>query len=369
MWAITEHYRQSNANVHRGVHFLSQRSTDMLEQARQTVADYIGAASPDEIIFTAGTTESLNQLARMLKNQIRPGQQILVSAMEHHSNLLPWQILCKETGTELNLIPLDENCDLDLDAFQELLQKPTTLVCVAWVSNVLGTVNPVDRVVKMAHNAGALVCVDGAQAMKQENINVQMFDCDFFAFSGHKLGALTGIGVLYGKRVVLRNLPLVNYGGGMIEKASYSGFTPGTIPQRLEAGTPNYVGAISLMAAMEYLSHLNREDIARQEQMLTELIEEQVGMISGVHLLGRPKQRLGAVSLWVDGIHAFDLGTLLDAQGIAVRTGHMCAQPLVEALGHPHVLRISPAFYNTVDEIKYLQKALIRAVSVIKGSK
>lgn len=364
--AVCAHYTLDNANVHRGVHALSQRSTEKLEQARKTVAEFIGASAPEEIILTAGTTDSINQLSRMLRPHIKPGQQILISAMEHHSNLLPWQVLCQETGAVLRIIPLDSRGDLDLSALEQQLKTPTALVSVTWVSNVLGTVNPVETVTQMAHAAGAIVCIDAAQAMKLPGVAVQKVGCDFLAFSGHKLGALTGIGVLYGKRVLLEQLSPANYGGGMLETASYEQFAPGAVPQRFEAGTPNYVGAVSLAAAIDYLGGLGLADIAEWEQYLTEKITAVLEAIPGVHVLGSPKKRMGAVSIWAEGVHSFDLGALLDAQGIAVRTGHLCAEPLANALGQKTLLRVSPAFYNTEAEIEFLGTALERSLSMLR---
>ena len=363
---LVSHYHSQNGNVHRGVHSLSQKSTSATERARERIAAYIGAKA-EEIIFTAGTTDSLNMLSQMLEPTIRPGQQIIVSAMEHHSNLIPWQELCQRTGAVLTILHMDRNCDLDLTQLGQLLERDTALVAVTWVSNVLGTVNPVGEITMMSHAAGAMTVLDGAQAMKLPEIDVTAVDCDFLAFSGHKLGALTGIGVLYGKNNILSQLPPVRFGGGMIRESQYSASSYGGVPQRFEAGTPNYVGAISLGCAMEYLQSVGRIELAQQEQILTVLLQKELATIPEVTVIGTPNRRCGVVSFVVPGIHPFDLGAMLDSQGIAVRTGHLCAQPLVNQLGYDSVIRVSPAFYNMEQECLELISALKRTIPLLKG--
>ena len=363
---LVSHYHSQNGNVHRGVHSLSQKSTSATERARERIAAYIGAKA-EEIIFTAGTTDSLNMLSQMLEPTIRPGQQIIVSAMEHHSNLIPWQELCQRTGAVLTILHMDRNCDLDLTQLGQLLERDTALVAVTWVSNVLGTVNPVGEITMMSHAAGAMTVLDGAQTMKLPEIDVTAVDCDFLAFSGHKLGALTGIGVLYGKNNILSQLPPVRFGGGMIRESQYSASSYGGVPQRFEAGTPNYVGAISLGCAMEYLQSVGRIELAQQEQILTVLLRKELATIPEVTVIGTPNRRCGVVSFVVPGIHPFDLGAMLDSQGIAVRTGHLCAQPLVNQLGYDSVIRVSPAFYNTEQECLELISALKRTIPLLKG--
>ena len=363
---LVSHYHSQNGNVHRGVHSLSQKSTSAMERARERIAAYIGAKA-EEIIFTAGTTDSLNMLSQMLEPTIRTGQQIIVSAMEHHSNLIPWQELCQRTGAVLTILHMDRKCDLDLTQLGQLLERDTALVAVTWVSNVLGTVNPVGEITMMSHAAGAMTVLDGAQAMKLPEIDVTAVDCDFLAFSGHKLGALTGIGVLYGKNNILSQLPPVRFGGGMIRESQYSDSSYGGVPQRFEAGTPNYVGAISLGCAMEYLQSVGRIELAQQEQILTVLLRKELATIPEVTVIGTPNRRCGVVSFVVPGIHPFDLGAMLDSQGIAVRTGHLCAQPLVNQLGYDSVIRVSPAFYNTEQECLELISALKRTIPLLKG--
>ena len=363
---LVSHYHSQNGNVHRGVHSLSQKSTSAMERARERIAAYIGAKA-EEIIFTAGTTDSLNMLSQMLEPTIRTGQQIIVSAMEHHSNLIPWQELCQRTGAVLTILHMDWKCDLDLTQLGQMLERDTALVAVTWVSNVLGTVNPVGEITMMSHAAGAMTVLDGAQAMKLPEIDVTAVDCDFLAFSGHKLGALTGIGVLYGKSGILSQLPPVRFGGGMIRESQYAASSYGGVPQRFEAGTPNYVGAISLGCAMEYLQSVGRIELAQQEQILTDLLRKELAAIPEVTVIGTPSRRCGVVSFVVSGIHPFDLGAMLDSQGIAVRTGHMCAQPLVNRLGYDSVIRVSPAFYNTERECLELISALKRTIPLLKG--
>ena len=363
---LVAHYHSQNGNVHRGVHSLSQKSTYAMERARERIAAYIGAKA-EEIIFTAGTTDSLNMLSQMLEPTIRTGQQIIVSAMEHHSNLIPWQELCQRTGAVLTILHMDRNCDLDLTQLGQLLERDTALVAVTWVSNVLGTVNPVGEITMMSHAAGAMTVLDGAQAMKLPEIDVTAVGCDFLAFSGHKLGALTGIGVLYGKNNILSQLPPVRFGGGMIRESQYAASSYGGVPQRFEAGTPNYVGAISLGCAMEYLQSVGRMELAQQEQILTDLLRKELAAIPEVTVIGTPNRRCGVVSFVVPGIHPFDLGAMLDSQGIAVRTGHLCAQPLVNQLGYDSVIRVSPAFYNTEQECLELISALKRTIPLLKG--
>ena len=363
---LVAHYHSQNGNVHRGVHSLSQKSTSAMERARERIAAYIGAKA-EEIIFTAGTTDSLNMLSQMLEPTIRTGQQIIVSAMEHHSNLIPWQELCQRTGAVLTILHMDRNCDLDLTQLGQLLERDTALVAVTWVSNVLGTVNPVGEITMMSHAAGAMTVLDGAQAMKLPEIDVTAVGCDFLAFSGHKLGALTGIGVLYGKNNILSQLPPVRFGGGMIRESQYAASSYGGVPQRFEAGTPNYVGAISLGCAMEYLQSVGRIELAQQEQILTVLLRKELATIPEVTVIGTPNRRCGVVSFVVPGIHPFDLGAMLDSQGIAVRTGHLCAQPLVNQLGYDSVIRVSPAFYNTEQECLELISALKRTIPLLKG--
>ena len=365
--AVNAHYHHNNANVHRGVHTLSARATDALERARHTAAAFVGAQWDDEIIFTSGTTASINLVASALScGRLGPGDEVIVAEQEHHSNLVPWQEACRRTGARLRIWPVSERGEMELSALAPLLGERTALVACAWVSNVTGAVAPVQELCAMAHDAGAQVLLDGAQAMKLGVTDVQALGVDYLVFSGHKLGALTGIGVLYGRRGCLGALPPTAFGGGMIDQVELGRATFGPLPLRLEAGTPNYVGAISLAAALDYLTALGLPAIAAQEDALTAECRALLSAIPGVQLLGSPSRCSGAVSFTVPGIHPFDIGALLDAQGVAVRTGHLCAMPLLTRFGLDSVVRVSPAFYNTQQELQALCAALEKALALLQ---
>lgn len=361
--AVHTFYKTSNANVHRGVHTLSRRATAAMERARETAADFVNAGSASEIIFTAGTTDSINMVACGLA--LHEGDEVVITDMEHHSNYLPWQEACARTGAVLRVIPVAPNGELDMDALRKTLSPRTVIVAAAWVSNVLGTVNPIREICALAHEAGALILIDGAQGMKLGKTDVRDLDCDFLAFSGHKLGALTGTGVLYGKTAALERLRPPRFGGGMVKRAGpvFSDYEP--LPLRLEAGTPNYAGAVSLGRAIDYLTQTGLSDIAEREKSLTDMTVRTLSRFRELHILGMPAKRCGSVSFYVDGVHAFDLGAMLDAQGIAVRTGNLCAQPLLNAFGVTGVVRVSPAFYNTENEIQSLERALDKTLKLL----
>ena len=367
--AVTDYYRHTHANVHRGVHSLSQKATDFYEAARHTAAQFIGAAD-DEIIFTSGTTDGLNKLAGMLRPRLSAGTMILVSGMEHHSNLLPWQAAARDTGADLQIIPTAEDGSLDLQALAAMLTDAPagTVIAVTLTSNVTGIVNPVGEIASLVHEAGGLLVIDAAQGMKLGKINVKTLDCDFLAFSGHKLGALTGIGVLYGKHHLLEQLDPSVTGGGMVTSVSYQDFVPAGVPQCFEAGTPHIAGAVSLAAAIRYLEKIGGRDIGKREEQLTALLVDALSAVEGICILGQDCscRRSGAVSFDISGVHSFDLGTMLDASGIAVRTGHMCAQPYVESFGVKSVVRISPAFYNTEDEILQTAETIRKLLPLLK---
>jgi len=368
MDTIVHHYRNANSSVHRGVHTLSQKTTNAMEHARAKIASYLGAQHNHEIIFTSGTTDAINLAAQSFSQVfLHPDDEIVVSAMEHHSNLIPWQEACSRTGARLRIIPVTEDGQLDMVQYKKIVTEKTVLVAVTWVSNVLGTVNPIADIIQLAHQNGAFVLIDGAQAVKMGTVNVSALDCDFFAFSGHKLGAITGIGVLYGKESLLEQLPPVSFGGGMVNQVDFCSSTYGTLPLKFEAGTPNYAGAISLGAALDYLQTLGRVEIAIREHSLLAQTEQLISELPELHVLGRPELRSGCISFYGDGVHPYDLGALLDAQGIATRTGHLCAQPLLNALGLTSVIRISPAFYNTDLELLRLQEGLKTALARLKG--
>lgn len=365
--AVNELYLTHNGNVHRSGHTLGRTTSEKMEAARETVRHFLNAEHCEEILFTSGTTGSIDLLARLYAQQVlKPGDEVITTELEHHSNFLPWAAACERTGAVLRVIPMLENGDLDLDTYRGMLSDKTKLVAVGWVSNAVGTVNPVSSMIADAHRAGAAVFVDAAQAMLHEWVDVQALDCDFLAFSGHKVGSLTGIGVLYGKRRLLEKFTPVVLGGGMVRfvrgiKAEYS-----AIPHCFEAGTPNYAGAISLGAALCWLEEHGREALAqRAEQLLTQA--EQSLLCTGVNILGKPKRRAGVISFTVEKIHPFDLAQVLDQHGVAVRSGHHCAQNAVNHFGAEHSVRISPAFYNTEEELSRFEKALSRSVQMLRA--
>lgn len=364
--AITEAYTHWNSNIHRGVHHLSQVATTHHEEARQAVANFIGATSSDEIIFTKGTTDSLNALAFSFgETFIQEGDEIIVSAVEHHSNIVPWQMLCERKKAVLRHIPLRKDLTLDLEAFKGLLNEKTKLVSVAHVSNVLGIINPVEEIIRMSHEKGIPVCIDGAQSVPHMPVNVQTLDCDFLAFSGHKMYGPTGIGVLYGKREWLEKLTPHEGGGEMINHVRWSGTTYNELPYKFEAGTPNFVGSYALHKAIEYMQTIGFEAIEAHERELTEYCESQLAAIEGVHIYAAGQPKAGVISFNVGTIHPFDVGTLLDQQGVAVRTGHHCAEPLIDELGVPGTVRVSFGLYNDKEDIDAFIAALKKAIMIL----
>ena len=368
--AITEAYTHWNSNIHRGVHHLSQVATKHHEEARQAVANFIGAKSSDEIIFTKGTTDSLNALAFSFgETFIQEGDEILVSAVEHHSNIVPWQMLCERKKAVLRHIPLREDQTLDMEAFKGLLNEKTKLVSVAHVSNVLGIINPIEEIIRLAHERGIPVCIDGAQSVPHMPVNVRTLDCDFLAFSGHKMYGPTGIGVLYGKREWLEKLTPHEGGGEMINHVRWSGTTYNELPYKFEAGTPNFVGSYALHKAIEYMQTIGFEAIEAHERELTEYCESQLAAIEGVHIYaaGQPKAGVISFNIYASGnlIHPFDIGTLLDQQGVAVRTGHHCAEPLIDELGVPGTVRVSFGLYNDKADIDAFIAALKKAIVIL----
>ena len=368
--AISEAYTHWNSNIHRGVHHLSQVATKHHEEARQAVANFIGAKSSDEIIFTKGTTDSLNALAFSFgETFIHEGDEILVSAVEHHSNIVPWQMLCERKKAVLRHIPLREDQTLDMEAFKGLLNEKTKLVSVAHVSNVLGIINPIEDIIRLAHEKGIPVCIDGAQSVPHMPVNVQTLDCDFLAFSGHKMYGPTGIGVLYGKREWLEKLTPHEGGGEMINHVRWSGTTYNELPYKFEAGTPNFVGSYALHKAIEYMQTIGFEAIEAHERELTEYCESQLAAIEGVHIYAAGQPKAGVISFNVYAsrnlIHPFDIGTLLDQQGVAVRTGHHCAEPLIDELGVPGTVRVSFGLYNDKADIDAFIAALKKAIVIL----
>ena len=359
--AISEEYYSVNANVHRGVHFLSQQATDLHEAAREAVRRFIHARSASEIVFTRGTTESINLVAGSFGEAfLREGDEIIVSEMEHHSNIVPWQLLQERKGVRLRVIPVSDSGELDLQAFASMLSGRTRLVSIAHVSNVLGTVNPVADIVRLAHEAGARVLVDGAQSTPHIPVDMQALDADFYAFSGHKLYGPTGIGVLYGKEELLRQLPPYQGGGEMIKHVRFSGTDYEDPPLRFEAGTPDYIGTHALARALDYIGQIGLDRIADYEHRLLAYATERLSAIPGLRIFGRAPQKSAVLSFLVGDIHPFDTGTLLDRLGIAVRTGHHCAQPLMDRYGISGTVRASFAFYNTTEEIDALAEGIER---------
>ena len=361
--AISDEYYNVTANVHRGVHYLSQQSTELHEEARRVVRDFINAESTNEIIFTRGTTESLNLIASSYSDAfMNAGDELIVSAMEHHSNIVPWQIIAAKKGINIKVIPMTDSGELVLDDFENMLTERTKLVSITHVSNVLGTVNPIDNIIKTAHEHDIPVMVDGAQSAPHITIDVQQMDCDFFAFSGHKMYGPTGIGVLYGKEKWLERMPPYQGGGEMIESVSFEKTVFEKLPFKFEAGTPDYVATNGLAKAIEYMKGIGMDNIMRHEQELTRYAMSEMGKIDGIRIFGNVPDKDAVVSFLVKDIHHLDMGTLLDRLGIAVRTGHHCAQPVMDRLGVQGVVRASFALYNTKEEIDALV-AGVRRVS------
>jgi cysteine desulfurase/selenocysteine lyase len=360
---LVNYYAHSNANVHRGVHLLSQRATEQFEMARVKVQKFLGAAEAREIIFTRGTTDSINLVAATFgRKNVREGDEILISAMEHHSNIVPWQLLCEEKGARLRVAPINDAGELLVDEFEKLLSPRTKLVSVVHVSNTLGTVNPVRHLIELAHRRGIPVLVDGAQSAPHMQVNARELDCDFYVFSGHKIYGPTGVGVLYGKAKVLEAMPPYQGGGEMISSVTFEKTTYNVLPHKFEAGTPNIAGVIGLGTAIDYVNEVDLEAIAAYEQSLLTYTTESLAQIPGVRLIGTARERAGAVSFVLDGVHPHDIGTILDQEGIAIRTGHHCTQPLMDRFNVPATARVALAFYNTREEID----AVVRGIYQVK---
>jgi cysteine desulfurase / selenocysteine lyase len=364
--AIVRYYEHLNANIHRGVHTLSMRATEAHDEARETVRRFIQAADASEIIFVRGATEAVNLVAETYgRANVGEGDEVLISAMEHHSNIVPWQILCEEKRAHLRVAPINDAGELELEAFEKLLTPRTRMVAVAHVSNALGTVNPLRKIIQLAHAHDVPVLVDGAQAVPHMPVDVQALGCDFYAFSGHKVYGPTGIGVLYGKEEVLAEMPPYQGGGDMISSVTFEKTTYNVVPYKFEAGTPDIAGAIGLGAALEYVGKLGMDRIAAHEHELLAYATEKVSAIDGVQLIGTARERVGVVSFTLDGVHPHDLGTILDRDGIAIRTGHHCAQPVMERFGVPATARASFAVYNTHEEVDALVDGIGKAREVL----
>ena len=363
--AIERYYASENSNIHRGVHFLSQRATCAYEGARSKVRAFLNASEDREVLFTHGTTEGINLVAQTYgRRQVREGDEILISAMEHHSNIVPWQMLCEEKGAVLRVIPINDDGELLLDAYEKLLNKRTKLVSVVQVSNALGTVNPIQQIIKMAHRWNVPVLVDGAQAVPHLKVDVQDLDCDFYAFSGHKLYGPTGIGILYGKIGLLEAMPPYQGGGDMILSVTFEKTTYNELPYKFEAGTPHIAGGIGLGVAIDYVNEVGLEAIAAYEHELLTCATDALRRIPGVRLIGTAREKASVLSFTLDGIHPHDIGTILDREGIAIRTGHHCAQPVMQRFGVPATARASLAFYNTREDVDALVRGLHKVIEV-----
>ncbi len=357
--AITRFYQEDCSNIHRGVHLLSERATNAYEEARLAVQQFIHAASHAEVIFVRGATEAINLVAQSYgRTQVQPGDAVLVSAMEHHSNIVPWQMLCEEKGAKVRVIPMNDRGELVLEEYEKLLTPETKLVAVAHVSNALGTINPIRQMICMAHDHGIPVLVDGAQAVPHLQVDVQDLDCDFYAFSGHKMYGPTGIGILYGKQRLLEAMPPYQGGGDMISSVTFEKTTYNSLPHKFEAGTPDISGVIGLGAAIEYLTRVGLDNVAVHEHDLLVYATEQITRLPGVRVIGTAKEKAAVLSFVLDGIHPHDVGTILDQEGIAVRTGHHCAQPVMQFFGIPATTRASFALYNTETEVDTLMRGI-----------
>ena len=364
---INNYYTNDNSNVHRGIHTLSQRATDHFEAARSTVRDFLNAKSDAEIIFTSGTTDSINLVASsFVRGMCQAGDEVLITAMEHHSNIVPWQMLEQQMGIKLKVIPIDDQGELLIDEFDALLSEKTKLLAVTQLSNALGTITPLKKMIDAAHAVGAKVLVDGAQAIAHTPVDVQELDCDFYAFSGHKIFAPTGVGVLYGKRELLDAMPPYQGGGDMIKVVSFSGTEYNELPYKFEAGTPNIAGVIGLAAALDYVSNIGVDAMAAHEHELLVYGTEKLLQIDGLRLIGNAVEKASILSFQIDGVHASDLGTLLDHQGVAIRVGHHCAMPVMEFFGVDATARASLAFYNNKADIDALVAAINKAVLMLR---
>ena len=350
--AISEYYLQENSNIHRGAHYLSNQATEKYEKSREAVRRFINAESTEEIILTKGTTESINLVASCLSQYLfQPGDEILISGLEHHANIVPWQIAAEQKGALIKVIPILDSGELDLVAFKNLLSPKTKLLALSHISNALGTINPVEEMIALAKEKGALVLIDGAQSAPHMIVDVQALDCDFFCFSAHKIYGPTGIGVLYGKKAQLEKMPPYQSGGEMIKEVTFKGTTFNDLPYKFEAGTPNIAGGLGLLAAVEFLEEVGLEHIARREAELLAYATKKLRELEGIQFVGEAKEKAAVISFLVDGIHPSDLGSVLDKLGIAVRTGHHCAQPIMDRFEIPGTVRASFAVYNTENEI------------------
>lgn len=364
---LHHYYRSQNANIHRGTHYLSQVATFEYEKARGKIRQFINAKDNKEIIFVRGTTEAINLISNSYgRKHIKTGDEIIISAMEHHSNIVPWQLLCEQTGARLRVIPMTHSGELIMEAYDKLLSERTKLVSVVHISNALGTVNPVKEIIRLAHERNVPVLLDAAQAVAHASVDVRDLDCDFLVFSGHKMYGPTGVGVLYGKQKLLEEMPPYHGGGDMIRTVSFEKTTYAELPNKFEAGTPNIAGGIGLGAAVDYINRIGIQKIAEYENELLMYATEKMSTIPVLKIIGTAKEKAGAVSFVIDNVHPHDVGTLLDLEGVAIRTGHHCAQPVMQFYGVPATSRASFAFYNTKEEIDILINGLHKVTEVFK---
>ncbi|RKS26320.1 cysteine desulfurase/selenocysteine lyase [Flavobacterium endophyticum] len=363
--AIASYYEEINANIHRGVHKLSQLATDAYEASRGKIQRHINAAHSHEVLFTSGTTHGINLVANGFASLLKPGDEVMVSALEHHSNIVPWQMLCERTGAQLTVIPMNEKGELIMEGFDRLLSEKTKVIAVNHISNALGTINPIEEIIAKAHRFGTAVLIDGAQSAAHMKPDVQALDCDFYVFSGHKICGPTGTGILYGKEAWLNKLPPYQGGGEMIKEVTFEKTTYADLPHKFEAGTPNIAGGIVLGTAIDYLNSIGFEAIAAYENELLEYGTRRLLEIEGVKIYGTSEHKTSVISFNVEGIHPFDIGTIVDKLGIAVRTGHHCAQPIMRFFDIPGTIRASFAFYNTKEEIDALVEAVKKAKTML----
>ena len=365
--AINTYYKDYNSNIHRGVHHLSQVATTAYEEAREKLRGFINAPKLEEVIFTEGTTESINIVASCFgRNSLNKGDEVIISAMEHHSNIVPWQMICDEREAVLKVIPINNKGELLMDEYKKLLSDKTKLVAVIHISNTLGTINPVKEMIDLAHQKGALVLLDGAQAVPHIKVDVQALNCDFYTFSGHKMFGPTGVGILYGKSEYLNDMPPYQGGGDMIKEVTFEKTTYNCLPHKFEAGTPNIVGGIGLGVAVDYMEEVGIDLINKREEELLAYATEKIQKLEGIRIIGEAEHKASVLSFVIEGLHPFDIGTLLDQLGVAVRTGHHCTQPLMKFFDIPGTIRASFTFYNTTEEIDKLISGLERALAMLR---
>ena len=363
--ALARYYSNDNANIHRGVHYLSQEATDKFENTRKSVQAFINAKNSCEITFTKGATDSINLVANGYSSLLNKGDEIIISEMEHHSNIVPWQMCCEISGATLKVIPMLDDGDLDMETFENFLSKKTKLVAITHISNALGTINPIEKIITATHKVGAKILIDGAQAAPHTSLNVEKLDVDYYCFSAHKMYGPTGVGVLYGKEVLLNKLPPYQGGGEMIKEVSFEKTTYADLPHKFEAGTPNIAGVIAFKAALDFITDLGIQNIAKHQDNLLKYAIGELSKISGIQFIGKAKKRAALVSFNIEGLHAYDIGVLLDKMGIAIRTGHHCAQPIMEHYKIPGTARVSFAIYNTKHEIDVCIAAIKKAQTML----